>query len=124
VTHYNPIMTTQLLKPKKKRAHPNGANGRANKGSWSELVINGQAHIPSWVTDHDSFRRWACSDAFPERGQYFHLDGTFWVDLSMETLIHNQIKGIFPIVIGSIVLRNEVGRYLGDRMMLTHVDAG
>jgi len=86
-------------------------------------VINGGVHIPATVNDHDSFRLWAHSDRFPERGQFFFLNGKFWVDLSMETLIHNQIKSVISIVVGSIVLNEGLGTYLADRMMLTHVAA-
>jgi Uma2 family endonuclease len=42
----------------------------------------------------------------------------------METLIHNQIKAIISMVVSSIVFSESLGRYLADRMMLTHEGAG
>lgn len=116
---------TQILKPKKKNPGPKrGVNGRANPARIADIIINGSVHIPRWILDHDSFRRWACSDEFPQRGQFFYLAGEFWVDLSMETLIHNQIKLIFSIVVGALVHKEATGRYVGDRMMLAQVASG
>jgi len=117
-------MHTQLAKSKKKPGRKRGSNGRNGSMRISDIVINGSVHIPPWVTDHMTFRRWACSDDFPQRGQFFYLHGKFWVDLSMETLIHNQIKLAFTVMIGSIVLNEVLGRFCGDRMMLTNVAAG
>jgi Uma2 family endonuclease len=117
-------MTTQLLKPKKNRAPARGANGRPTEAPLSEFVINGQAHIPSWVTDHASFRRWAFSDEFPDRGRFAFLAGKLWVDLSMETNFHNQIKTVITIVVGSIVLNEALGRFYVDGMLLTDCARG
>src|SRR4030095_12917664 len=88
----------------------------------SSIVISEQARIPPWVVDHDSFRRWIYSGEFPERGQFFHLNGELWVDLSMETLSHNKIKQVIAMVLGSALLSGRLGEYLGDRMMLTNLD--
>jgi hypothetical protein len=77
-------MTAQILKSKKKPAPKRDSNGGHHSARAGDIVINGNVHIPPWVTDHDSFRRWACSDDLPQRGQFFYLDGEFWVDLSME----------------------------------------
>jgi Uma2 family endonuclease len=115
-----PTMSTKLLKPKVKSTRKPGADGAARI---RDIVINGDTHIPTWVVDHETFRRWACSDDFPSRGQFFYLDGKFWVDLSMETLIHNQIKGIISAVIMSFVCSESLGRFLVDRMMLTNTVA-
>jgi Uma2 family endonuclease len=112
-------MATQLLKPKKKPASKRGTNGRNHYTRAADIVINGNVHIPHWVTDHDSFRRWAFSDDFPERGRFAFLAGKLWVDLSMETHFHNQIKTVITIVVGSIVLNEALGRFYSDRMLLT-----
>jgi Uma2 family endonuclease len=205
-------MTTQILKPKKKPARERGSNGRGNSARTADIVINGDVHIPTWVTSHDSFRRWACSDdfpqrgqfswlagklhvqvhsellnhlsdaaiegmrakacepirrsrssaanarpneahaggilidelvripwwvrdhdsfrrwafsdGFPERGQFAFLSGTVWADLSMETDCHNQIKTVITIVIGSIVLNEALGRFYADKMLLTNPAIG
>src|SRR5262245_16975696 len=88
----------------------------------SAIVISEEARIPAWVTDHRTFRRWIYSGKFPERGQFFHLNGELWVDLSMESLDHNQIKGVIYAVICSLVLENKLGRFCPDGMMLTNLD--
>jgi Uma2 family endonuclease len=85
--------------------------------------FEGPIRIPVWVCDLESFRRWARSDAFPERGRISYLNGELWVDLSMERLSHNQAKGIFAIVLGGLILADRLGRYLHDRMRLTNVAA-
>lgn len=90
----------------------------------ADIIINGRAHIPAWVVDHDSFRNWACSKEFPTRGQFFFIDGKLWVDLSMETLVHNQIKLAISIVLGAMVLDEVLGKFLADRMLLTHLAVG
>src|SRR5713226_1515290 len=97
---YNSPMATQLVKPKKKAIPRRGSNGHMNFARNADIVINGSVHIPSWVLDHDSFRRWAFSDDFPERGRFVFLAGRLWVDLSMETDFHNQIKTVITIVVG------------------------
>ncbi len=117
-------MATNVLKTKKKPVTNRGSNGRNHTARIADIVINGSVHIPPWVADHDSFRRWACSENFPQRGQFFFLDGEFWVDLSMETLVHNQIKGVIGAVLTVLALNEALGRYLGDRMMLANLAVG
>lgn len=90
----------------------------------SSLVIGEQVRIPGWVVDLDSFRRWVCSDEFPEHGWFSHLHGDLWVDLSMETAVHNQIKSEIARVLGNLTKARHLGRYFGDRMLLTNPQAG
>lgn len=80
--------------------------------------------IPDRVRDLASFRRWAKSDEFPERGWYSYLNGELWVDLSMERMGHNQVKGEVARVLSNLVIEAATGRYLHDRMLLTNVAAG
>ena len=79
--------------------------------------------IPAWVCDLASFRRWGKSEDFPDRGWYAYLNGELWVDPSMERLAHNQVKGEIGLVLASLVKRGGTGRFLGDRMLLTNMDA-
>jgi Uma2 family endonuclease len=76
------------------------------------------AEIPEWVRDIQSFRRWACSDQFPQSGSYSHLGGKLWVDTSMEQFAHNQIKG----KVGAVLTGLAEG--IHDWMLLTHIEAG
>lgn len=89
----------------------------------SPIVIGEQVRIPAWVVDLASFRRWACSEDFPEHGWFAHLKGELWVDLSMEKLKHNQIKGEISRIIGNLVKAGGWGLYLYDRMLLTNIEA-
>ncbi len=117
-------MTNQLLKSKRKPTPKRVSNGRTNSVRSADIVINGNVHIPPWVTDHDSFRRWAFSDDFPARGRFAYLAGKLWVDLSVETDFHNQIKSVITIVLGSIVLKEALGRFYADGMLLTNREIG
>lgn len=90
----------------------------------STIVVDTQSvHIPDWVNDQPSFRRWAGSDDFPEAGRICFLDGEVWVDMSKEQFSHNQLKGEFNRVLGSLARRECPGRYFPDGMLLTHVEA-
>jgi Uma2 family endonuclease len=81
-------------------------------------------HVPHWVRDLASFRRWAKSEEFPSRGWYAYLNGQLWVDPSMEKAAHNFLKGKFYSVLEALVSEANTGRYFGDRMLLTNVNAG
>jgi Uma2 family endonuclease len=85
--------------------------------------LGGEVRIPAWVVDLESFCRWATSEDYPESGWFSYLKGELWVDLSMERVGHNQIKGRFAIVVGSLVDAAESGRYFHDRMGLSNVEA-
>lgn len=90
----------------------------------STIVIADQVRIPSWVNDLESFRRWARSDEYPERGWVSFLDGEIWVDMSMEQLfVHHRVKTQFTIVLGGLVAREELGYYFSDRAPLVNEGA-
>ena len=79
--------------------------------------------VPAWVTDLSSFRRWAKSEDFPDRGWYAHLGGELWMDPAMERLGHNQAKGEIALVLGTLVKQTQAGRFISDRMLLTNLEA-
>ena len=90
----------------------------------SVVVIADQVRIPSWVSDLESFRRWAQSDDYPERGWVSFLNGEIWVDTHMEQLFtHNQVKTQFTIVLGGLVRREESGYYFSDGALLSNETA-
>ena len=89
----------------------------------STIAVQEDIRIPTWVIDLESFRRWAQSDRFPERGRFSHLAGGLWVDLSMESLGHNQAKGEISVVLGALVKAGKLGRIFFDRMRLTNAEA-
>src|SRR3954454_22952235 len=87
------------------------------------VVIRGEIRIPKSVEDLASFCRWAESPDYPTSGWISYLRGEIWVDNSMEEMNHNQIKGIFAIVVGGLVLTERLGRYFHDRMLLSNAEA-
>lgn len=57
-----------------------------------EIVFSDAATIPAWVVDHATFRRWATSEEFPDRGWFTFLGNRVWADLNMERTSHNLLK--------------------------------
>ncbi|MCY2992276.1 MAG: Uma2 family endonuclease [Planctomycetota bacterium] len=91
----------------------------------STIVLEEQIRIPDRIVDLDSFRRWARSDDFPERGRFSHLQGEVWVDLMPEQLFtHNQVKVEYASVIFGLLKADRRGRFFGDRTLVSHLDAG
>jgi Uma2 family endonuclease len=86
------------------------------------VVIAGQIRIPGWVKDLDSFHRWTESPDYPDSGWFSYLRGEIWVDTSLEEMNHNQLKGVFAIVVGGLVREDRLGRYFHDRMRLSNVE--
>jgi Uma2 family endonuclease len=90
----------------------------------STVNIADQACIPDWITDLESFRRWARADGYPESGTISWLDGAIWVDFSMEQFFsHNQVKVPFGFAIVSLLQQTRTGRFVADRMLLSHPKA-
>lgn len=90
-----------------------------------DLCINGSAVIPASVVDHDSYRQWARSDALPEQGRFAFLDGTIWIDLTMEQLFsHNAVKTEFTAVLRTLIRQHDLGYFFSDGTLVSHVGAG
>jgi Uma2 family endonuclease len=88
------------------------------------IIIEDKVHIPSWVVDLDSYRRWAKSDDYPSHGWFSFLDGELWADLSKEQLFtHNLVKTEFTGVVAPLVKAQRLGYFCSDRMLLSHVEA-
>jgi Uma2 family endonuclease len=91
----------------------------------STIVLQESIRIPDFVVDLASFRDWARSGEFPQRGHFSHLNGELWVDLMPEQLFtHNQVKGEFAIVLGGMLKSVRLGRYFHDRTLVTNNEAG
>lgn len=106
-----------------------GAERRTSRvppDSWQRdnVVISEEVEIPSWVVDHDSFRQWALSPAYPERGKVSFFQGDIWVDVAMEKALHNTLKMAVATTLLAIASSARLGRFFGDRMMLVNADAG
>lgn len=85
----------------------------------------GSANVPGWVVDHDSYRRWARSDEFPEKGRFAFLNGIIWVDLTMEQLFsHNAVKGQFITRLTVINEEGDLGYLFHDNVLISNAAAG
>lgn len=94
-------------------------------GLVATVVVDGEAvHIPAWVADLDSFRRWVLSDEVSEKLRACFLDGEVWIDMSKEqAFTHNQVKNEFNITLGGLVKAGRLGRYFPDGMLVTNEGA-
>jgi Uma2 family endonuclease len=88
------------------------------------FIVQGDFVIPAWVKSLEAFRRWAYSDSYPTQGWFSFLDNRVWVDVTMEELFtHNGVKVAFTASVENHLLRRPVGRFVGDRMLLTNTTA-
>src|SRR5262245_33910486 len=93
--------------------------------SMSTIVLQENVRIPFSVMDLDTFREWAKSDEFPERGRYSFLNGDLWVDLMPEQLFtHNSVKVEIGTAIHAIMKATRCGRFFGDGTLVTNLNAG
>jgi Uma2 family endonuclease len=87
-------------------------------------VYSDSVHVPAWVTDLESFRRWMHSDESPENVTVFYLRGDVWVDMSKEQLFsHVSVKGEFTRVLANLTKELRLGRIFPDGLLLTNEDA-
>lgn len=91
----------------------------------STIVFQEDVRIPLHVGDLESFRTWAKSDEFPERGRYSFLNGELWVDLVPEQLFtHNDVRMEYGAIIRGLLKASRRGRFFGDGTLVTNVSAG
>jgi Uma2 family endonuclease len=80
-----------------------------------------QVSVPDGVVDLESFRRWAHSDDFPERGRIWWLCGEVWVDMSREQIFtHVAVKTEVTVVLGGLAKANRLGLFFTDGLMLSN----
>lgn len=90
----------------------------------ASMWLNGMIQVPYGLLDLESFREWTRSDAFPQRGDFCWINGSVWVDLSMEELFtHNQVKTEYTSVLHWISKQNKKGYVCADRMRVSNPDA-
>jgi Uma2 family endonuclease len=88
------------------------------------MRIDGETSIPLGIHDLESFRQWARSDAYPERGDFCWLGDIFWVDLSMEeAYTHSLVKTKIAAVLDSISEAEDLGEVFIDKMRVSHPEA-
>lgn len=81
-------------------------------------------HVPAWVTDLTSFRRWVHSGDLPERAPIFYLAGEVWVDMTKEQIFtHVRLKQAFYQVLGPLADELQLGQFFPDGLLLTNAVA-
>jgi Uma2 family endonuclease len=90
------------------------------------VTVDGdRLQIPAWALDHEGLRRWATSDAFPEKVRVGFIDGEVLLDMSPEEAeTHNKLKLCVAAVISRVVEDEDLGEVFADGMFLTHEQAG
>jgi Uma2 family endonuclease len=100
------------------------ANGKPVRGGMSLFGNDLEIHVPGWVVDIDSFRRWTKAPDFPLRGNIWWLRGEVWADMSNEQVFwHGDVKGAIYAVLYFVVKNARLGRILPDGILLTNHEA-
>ena len=87
-------------------------------------LYSDSVHVPFWVNDLESFRRWMLSDESPEKVPLFFLAGEVWIDMSKEQFFsHNQLKQEFFRVVGALAKQERLGTFCPDGMLLSNEEA-
>lgn len=81
-------------------------------------------HVPAWVNDLSSFRRWIHSDESPQSAPVYYLSGEVWVDMTKEQIFtHVRLKQEFYRVLGTLAKISRQGDFFPDGMLLTNPEA-
>lgn len=87
------------------------------------IVDEASVHVPRWVVDLSSFRRWAETEDFPEKGQVGYFQGKVWVDMSKQQIFsHLGVQAEYTRGLGTLARSDNRGRYLPDGLFLSNVD--
>jgi Uma2 family endonuclease len=83
-----------------------------------------EVRVPEWVVDLESFRRWADTDDFPEKGHIWYLKGKVRIDMSKEQVFtHALVKTEITTVLGTLVKAGGLGLLLGDGPFYSNAEA-
>ncbi len=78
-----------------------------------------QLEIPAGITDNASFLRWAEAHLEEHRGKIGFFQGLIWIDQTMETLLHNQIKMAVALAVMNWARERKLGQFYGDGMLFS-----
>lgn len=88
------------------------------------LVLEEEIEVPMDLRSLADFRRWATSDAFPERGRIDFINGRIDLDMSPEDLhTHGKLKTEVVIVLGRRIKESALGELYSDRARVSCPDA-
>lgn len=80
--------------------------------------------VPSWVTDLNSFRRWAHSPIVPEGIILWWLRGQVWADMSKEqAFTHNRVRTRISTALDELVEELDSGLFFSEGMFLVNEEA-
>lgn len=92
--------------------------------SRAAILYEEAVHIPAYVVDLASFRRWAHSDEFPEHGKITFVEGEIIIDVSPEEIeCHNKVRRDIQGVLGKLLESNDIGELLPDGTMFVNEEA-
>lgn len=81
--------------------------------------------VPASVHEIESFRRWALSDRFPERGRIDFLAGDVEIDISPEDLFtHGAVKTAVAASLHLLIAEADLGHVFVDRARITSPEVG
>src|SRR6266850_3136383 len=82
----------------------------------ADVLVENELAIPGWINTLADYRRWAESDDYPQSGWVSYLDGTIFVDPSMEEfLTHNRVKCAFNNMFAIFLMHEPPGYFAPDR---------
>ena len=114
-------MKTAVVRTRKSSTANNGLIGRNGTRFFANDL---QVHVPGWVVDIESFRRWTDTDEFPERGSIWWLCGEVWADMSKEQIFsHLAAKMEFFRVLGNLAKGDCPGKVIPDGLLLSNTAA-
>jgi Uma2 family endonuclease len=86
----------------------------------ANLLLEDDVAIPPDIASLEDFRRWALSEAFPERGRIDYIRGTIEVDLMPERLSsHGAVKVEIARVIANRVREGDLGDVFIDQTRIS-----
>lgn len=88
------------------------------------LLLDSGVRVPFDVRDLESFRRWACSGDFPEKGRIDFIGGVVEIDMSAEDMgTHGDPKVAIAVALGSEVRDRKLGRVWFEKARLSNAPA-
>lgn len=113
-----------MREPEVLLADPPGRDRRAANCGTTFIADGTRVYIPATVVDIESFRRWADTEEFPEKGNIWWLRGEVWADMSKEQIFtHVLLKGELFRVLANMVKEHRLGMVLTDGAFLSNVPA-
>jgi Uma2 family endonuclease len=80
-----------------------------------------EIHVPSWVRDIASFRRWTDEDGFPKDVNVWWLKGEVWIDTSKEDIFsHLVVKNAYAYTLTGIAENEQFGLLIPDGLLLSN----